>query len=62
MEIDALNQLIHIYGRDFIDPRGIQTLDSTIHKVTDTYRLSLSIDSAATHRSVAQGYIHLLES
>ena len=62
MEISALNHLIHIWGRNFIDPRGSQTLESTIRKVTDTYLLSLSIDSAPTHRAVAQGYIHLLES
>ena len=62
MEISVLNHLIHIWGSNFIDPRGSQTLKSIIHKVTDTYLLSLNIDSAPTHRAIAQGYIHLLES
>lgn len=63
MEITALNHLIFLNGQDFIDPRSkVNTLESTVKKVTDLYKIALSVESAPVHRAVAQGYIHILES
>ena len=63
MEISALNHIIHVNGVDYVDPRSaVKTLDSTIKKTIDMYRVSLSSDSNAVHRAVSQGIIHILES
>lgn len=63
MEIIALNHLISLNGQDFVDPRGKgNTLESTIRKVTELYKIALSLESAEVHKAVAQGYIHILES
>ncbi|CAI2387830.1 unnamed protein product [Moneuplotes crassus] len=63
MEIIALNHLIRLNGQNFIDPRSkVNTLESTIKKVTDLYKIAMSIESSEVHRAVAQGYIHILES
>jgi len=63
MEISALNHLIYLNEQNFIDPRSkASTLESTIIKVLDLYKVALSCDSPQVHKAVAQGYIHILES
>lgn len=63
LEITALNQLIYLNGADFIDPRSkANTLESTITKIIDLYRVALSVDSEQVHSAVAQGFMHILES
>lgn len=63
LEITALNQLIYLNGPNFIDPRSkANTLESTITKIIDLYRVALSIDSEQVHNAVAQGFMHILQS
>ena len=63
MEIIALNHLIQLNGENFIDPRSkSSTLESTLKKVIDLYKVALSLESSPVHHAVSQGCMHILES